>query len=256
MAFDDTTVIAIIAVVVIIAVAASATIILTMRRRLQPQAKPAKSTRPDIDPYLNPAPSPFRVSKSVGATDATQAKNELRILELEREIVGDAIRRLYEAHAEGKISEQERERLAASYKNRMMQVKESMAKDETTVALYELESMEEDLMKLFRERLGEIDSKVEELRGRIDLKPIREIKIQMPKPQAPVMPDMEKDEGEEEEEPEAVEAEAKEKPQQQRKRKPPEERQTNKTEAELRIESMRNKIDEITKKLGQMEIES
>jgi hypothetical protein len=255
MAFDDTTVIAIIAVVVIIAVAASAAIILTMRRRLQPQAKPAKSTHADVDPYLNPAPSPFRISKSVGATDATQAKNDLRILELEREIVGDAIRRLYEAHAEGKISEQERERLAASYKNRMMQVKEAMAKDETTVALYELESMEEDLMKLFRERLGEIDSKVEELRGRIDLKPIREIKIQMPKPQSPVMPDIEKDEGEEEEEPEA-EPEAKEKPQQQRKRKPPEERQTNRTEAEMRIESMRNKIDEITKKLGQMEIES
>jgi hypothetical protein len=251
MAFDDTTVIAIIAVVVAIAVAASATIILTMRRRLQPQKKPAKPSQSEIDPYLNPTPSAFRVSKSVGATDASQAKNELRILELEREIVGDAIRRLYEAHAEGKISEQERERLAASYKNRMMEVKESMAKDETTVALFELESMEEDLMKLFRERLGEIDSKVSELRGRIEVKPIREIKIQMPKPQTPVVPDQIENEPTEAE----GEAESKEKTTQQRKRKPPEERQSQKPEAELRIQAMLTQLDEITKKLGQMEME-
>jgi hypothetical protein len=252
MALDDTTVIIIVAVVVIIAVAASSTIILTMRRRLQPQTKKGKLQKEqEADPYLAAKPAPFSVSKSIGVTDASQAKDELRILELEKEILGDAIRRLYEAHAEGKINEQERERLAANYKNRMLAVKDSMAKDETTVALYELESMEEDLMKLFRERFGELNSKVEELRGRIDVRTVKEVKIQMPKPQTPVMPQME-----EEEEGEETEAETKEKTQQVKKRKPPVERQTQKTEAELRIEDMRNKIDEVMNKLGQMEMES
>ncbi len=111
---------------------------------------------------------------------ASSAKDELRMLDLERDILGDAIRRLYEAHAEGKITEQEREKLAITYKNRMNTIKESISKDEGIVALHELEGMQEDLMKLFSERFGELTSKVEELRTRIDVKPIREIPIKMP----------------------------------------------------------------------------
>ena len=59
-------------------------------------------------------------------------------------------------------------------------IKESISKDESIVALHELEGMQEDLMKLFSERFGELTSKVEELRTRIDVKPIREIPIKMP----------------------------------------------------------------------------
>ena len=133
-----------------------------------------------------------------------------------------------------------------------MTVKESMAKDEGIVALHELESMQEDLMKLFSERFGELTGKVEELRTRIDVKPVKEIKIQMPKPQAPMVPDqMEKDEEEEETSQEA-EAEEKEKPK--KPKKPPAEKQ--KTEAEQRIDAIRNQIDEVMNKLGQMEMES
>jgi hypothetical protein len=249
MALDDSTVIIIIAVVVAIAVAASATVIFTMRRRIKKPAKTAKE--PEIDPYL--ATSPFRVTKSVQSNDATRAKDELRILDLEREILSDAIRHLYEAHAEGKINEQERERLASNYKSRMMAVKDAMTKDETIVALHELEGMEEDLMKLFSERFGELNNKVEELRTRIDIKGVKEIKVQIPKQQTPVMPEqLEKDEEEAEEE--EAETEDKEKPQ--KKRKPTSEKPAQKTEAEQRIDAIRNQIDEVMNKLGQMEMES
>src|SRR4030042_5406947 len=131
-----------------------------MRRRMLKPKKSAKA--PEDKPEL--AGYPFKVTKSVQSTDASHAKDELRILELEREILADAIRHLYEAHAEGKISEQERERLASTYKARMMAVKNSMAKDETIVALHELEGSREALMKLFSERFGDLASKVEELR--------------------------------------------------------------------------------------------
>ncbi|MGB9683298.1 MAG: hypothetical protein ACPL1Z_00015, partial [Candidatus Bathyarchaeales archaeon] len=66
---------------------------------------------------------PFKVVKTVSQEEAARAREELRILDLEREILSDAIRRLYEAHAEGKITEEERERLAQTYKERMMSVK-------------------------------------------------------------------------------------------------------------------------------------
>ncbi len=254
MALDDTTIILILAAVAAIAITACAALLLLMRRRAKTSVvKPARD--PAIDSLLPPVigTTPFRVTKTVQSTDATRAKDELRILDLEREILGDAIRRLYEAHAEGKITELEREKLAGSYKSRMMAVKDSMAKDENIVALHELEGMQEDLMKLFSERFGEITGKVDELRTRIDARPIKEIKIQMPRSQVPVVPDqLEKEEDQEEDEEEKPETENKEKTK--KIRKPPAEKQ--KTEAEQRIDAIRNQIDEVMNKLGQMEMES
>ena len=253
MALEDTAIIIILSVVSAIALSACAALILLMRRRNKKTAVKL-SKDPAIDSILGTSigSSPFKVTKSVQSTDAVHAKDELRILDLEREILSDAIRHLYEAHAEGKITEIEREKLAASYKSRMMAVKNSMAKDETIVALHELEGMQEDLMKMFSERFGELTGKVEELRTRIDIRQVKEIKVQMPKPQTPVVPDqIERDEEETSGE-EAVETEGKEKPK--KPKKPPAEKQ--KTEAEQRIDAIRNQIDEVMNKLGQMEMES
>ena len=225
--------------IVLVVVIACIVVIYAMRKRgKQPEKTPQ---RPEMEPELRGLP--FKVTKSVQSTDASHAKDELRILDLEREILSDAIRRLYEAHAEGKISEQERERLAGSYKSRMMAVRESMAKDETIVALHELEGMQEDLMKLFSERFGELSSKVEELRSKIDVKAMKEIPVQMPKP---LMAEEPEEAGEEEEE----EAETK------KKRRKPSEKPSPKTEAEKRIEEIRSEVEKVLDKLGQMEIES
>ena len=127
---NDPTTIALIASVVILA---CAIVIYGMRKRIKQPKKPQET---EVEPKLSGLP--FKISKSVQGNDASHAKDELRILDLEREILSDAIRRLYEAHAEGKITEQERERLAATYKTRMNSVKDSIAKDETIVALHEL----------------------------------------------------------------------------------------------------------------------
>ncbi len=247
--YDDPIIVTLVLLVVIIAVG---TVIFAMRRygrNPSTEKKQPQKQKANMDPEYSPLP--FKVSKSVQTTMASDAKNELRILDLERDILGDALRRLYEAHAEGKITEQEREKIAASYKNRMNTIKESISKDESIVALHELEGMQEDLMKLFSERFGELTSKVEELRGRIDVKPIREIPIKMPM-QTPQQ--LEMDEEEEEEEKAEVGASGEEKPK--KKRKPPEERPDQKTEAEKRIESIRSEVEKVLDKLGQMEIES
>jgi hypothetical protein len=229
---DPATIIAIVVVVVTIACA----IVIYAMRKLgrKPAEAPRKSeAEPDFSGL------PFKITKSVQTNDASQAKDELRILDLEREILSDAIRKLYEAHAEGKISEQERERLAGSYKSRMMAVKESMAKDETIVALHELEGMQEDLMKLFSERFGDLSSKVEELRSKISVEPVKEIAVKMPKTEIP----------------EEMETEEEEKEKTKRKKKAPP-KPSPKSEAEKRIEEIRNEVEKVLDKLGQMEIES
>ena len=240
--YDDPVIVTAVAVVIIVA---CGTVIFSMRK-LGNKPKQKKPQKTDNDSLLEYGASPFRVSKSVQTTTASNAKDELRMLDLEREILSDALRRLYEAQAEGKITEAEREKLAASYKARMMSIKESISKDETIVALHDLEGMQEDLMKLFSERFGELTSKVDELRTKIDVKPIREIPVKLPT-QTPVS-QIEKMEEEEEE------AAGEEK--QKKKRKPPEEKPDAKTEAEKRIESIRSEVEKVLDKLGQMEIES
>jgi hypothetical protein len=242
---NDPTTITVIALVVIIAVIASATVLYAMRKREKKPKKPPEKTEAEA-PFKD---LPFRISKSIQTNDASHAKDELRILDLERDILSDALRRLYEAHAEGKINEQERDRLAATYKTRMSTVKDSIAKDETIVALHELEGMQEDLMKLFSERFGELTTKVEELRTRIDVKPIKEIKVQMPATQS----EAEAETAEEEESAEEGEAEPG-KPK--KKRKPAEEKPTAKTEAEKRIDEIRGEVEKVLDRLGQMEVET
>jgi hypothetical protein len=242
--YDDPVTVTLVAIIIIIACG----VVIFAMRKLGNKPKQKKPQKTDNDPLPEYAGSPFRISKSVQTTTASNAKDELRMLDLEREILGDALRRLYEAQAEGKISEAEREKLAASYKARMMSIKESISKDETIVALHDLEGMQEDLMKLFSERFGELTSKVEELRTKIDIKPIKEIPVKLPTQTQP--PQMEKEEDEEEETPEE------EKQQQKKKRKPPEEKPDAKTEAEKRIESIRSEVEKVLDKLGQMEIES
>jgi hypothetical protein len=247
--YDDPIIVVAIASIVIIA---CGSVIFAMRRfstkRPSPEKKSTKPSEIDLE-YTN---MPFKISKSVQGNMASSAKDELRILDLEREILGDAIRRLYEAHAEGKISESEREKLAGMYKVRMNNIKESISKDENIIALHELEGMQEDLMKLFSERFGDLTSKVEELRTRIDVKPIREIPIKLPM-QNPTQ--LEKTE-DEEEEAETSDTQTSERKPAIKKRKPPEEKPTAKTEAERRIESIRSEVEKVLDKLGQMEIES
>ncbi|HUK84529.1 MAG TPA: hypothetical protein VLU95_01565 [Candidatus Acidoferrum sp.] len=243
--YDDPITVITVAVVII---AAAGIVIYTMRR-LGKKSQLKKPQKAINDPSLDYSSSPFRISKSVQTSTASNAKDELRMLDLEREILSDAIRHLYEAQAEGKITEQEREKLAASYKARMMSIKESISKDETIVALHDLEGMQEDLMKLFSERFGELTSKVDELRTKIDVKPIKEIPVRLPNQMSPSR--MEKNEDAEEDEEAEV---SEEKPK--KKRKPPEERPDAKTEAEKRIDSIRSEVEKVLDKLGQMEIES
>jgi MFS superfamily sulfate permease-like transporter len=231
--FDDALTVAIITVGVIIA---CLIVVFAMRRRGKKEKKTAEEElQADLRGY------PFRVSKSVPAEDASHAKEELRILDLEREILSDAIRRLYEAHAEGKITEEERERLAQTYKSRMMTVKDAISKDESVVALHELESMQQDLMKLFSERFDELTSKIEELRTKTEIKSIKEITI-APRASTTETP--------------ASEGKPTEEEKAKKKRKQSPAKPSPRTEAEKRIEEIRAEVEKVLDKLGQMEIET
>ena len=173
---------------------------------------------------------PPKAERSVTSADAKKAQDELRILDLEREILSHGIRRLYEAQAEGKISEEERDRLAQGYKGRMLEIKDMMSKGESVVALHELETMQEDLIKLFNERFDEIKEKIGNLRSSLEFKPVREVPIPSVAP------------------PSAPAEKGKRKA---RKPSPPK-----KTEAEKRIDEIRAEVEKVLERLGQIEVEA
>jgi len=205
--------------------------------------KPKKIPVPE--PSVTPAEAwarRFSVSteRTVTKEEAVEAKEKLKLLDLEREVLSSAIRRLYEAQAEGKISEEERERIAQRYKSRMMKVRDSLTKSESVVALNELESMQEDLVRLFSERFDELGRKVEELRTRL------EIKAEKEEAAAPAVVAL----------PSASEASEKEKEKEKRKtRRKTASAPTPRTDAEKRIEEIRAEVEKVLERLGQIEVE-
>ncbi|MEM2262732.1 MAG: hypothetical protein QXT10_03230 [Candidatus Bathyarchaeia archaeon] len=238
MPLDDPLTIALITITLGTIIACSI-IVYSIRRKMGKREQEGRTAENLGDKGTKPL-IPFKVVRTVSQEEAARAKEELRILDLEREILSDAIRKLYEAHAEGKITEEERDRLAQTYKERMMTIKEAIAKDESIVALHELEAMQEDLVKLFSERFDEISAKIEELRAKVEAKPIKEIIIPAAKP-AKI--------AEAEEKTEEAEEKAK------RKRKPSP-RPPPRSEAEKRIEEIRAEVEKVLERLGQMEIET
>ena len=173
---------------------------------------------------------PLKEERTVTNFDAQKSRKELSLLDVEREILSYGIRRLYEAQAEGKISEKERERLAEGYKRRMLEIKDSISENESVVALHELEGMQEDLIKLFNERFDEINKKIGGLRVNQDIKP----KPEGPKPSSALLSSQ----------PETV------------MRKPRKLSKPKKTEAEERIDQIRAEVEKVLERLGQMETEA
>ena len=175
----------------------------------------------------------IKTQRTVTPEEIQKAQKNLQTLDIEREILSHAIRRLYEAHAEGKITEEERERLAARYKSRMMKVRDTLSRSESVVALHELEAMQEDLVKLFSERFDDLSEKVEEMRTRLEIEPIKEVPLSA----APT--------------PATARAPSEKERKKARKRAPP----PRKTEAEKRIEEIRAEVEKVLERLGQIEVE-
>ncbi|MCW4016952.1 MAG: hypothetical protein NWF06_11330 [Candidatus Bathyarchaeota archaeon] len=178
----------------------------------------------------NAAILPLQGNRTVTPFDAQKSKKELKTLDVEREILSFGIRRIYEAQAEGKIDEKERDRLAQNYKARMREIKDSMTEKESVVALHELEGMQEDLIKLFNDRFDEINKKIGGLRVNLDITP----KHVAPKKE-PTTPSSR---------PETV------------KKQPRKTSKPKKTEAEEKIDKIRSEVEKVLERLGQMETEA
>ena len=173
---------------------------------------------------------PLKTERTVAPEEAKRAQEQLRTLDIEREALSEALRQFYEAQAEGKITEEERERLAHRYKERMMKIRDTISRSESVVSLRELETMQDDLVKMFSERFDEVNTKIGDLRTHLKVKPL----VETPVP------------------PKAMPVTAPPKERRRVPKRPP----PKKTAAEKRIEEIRAEVEKVLERLGQIEVEA
>src|SRR6266581_1986321 len=196
-----------------------------------PASAPASMTK------LEPFPIPDTIRKTITESDIAKARNKLRVANLERDIIGDALTKIYEAEAKGTINEPEKNQMIQPYKNDLKRVDSEINTYKKTVDLYELETAKEDLFKRFQETFLDIQARIEKIRPSINLPASTEATPVETKP-APAKTEPADPPTEENQPP---------------KEKPPREKPRNK--AEEKIETIREEVLKAMERLEQIEAE-
>jgi hypothetical protein len=199
--------------------------------------KPLEETDPAPTTKLEPFPIPDTIRKTVTESDIAKARNRLRVANLERDIIGDALTKIYEAEAKGTINEPEKNQMIQPYKNDLKRVDAEIDTHKKTVDLYELETAKEDLFKRFQETFLDIQARIERIRPSLNLPIPSETKLAEPA-KAPANA-------------EPADPTAEETPPP--KEKPPREKARNK--AEEKIETIREEVLKAMERLEQIETE-
>ena len=102
---------------------------------------------------------------TVNESDASRSREILKVLKLEREIIGTALTTIYESEAQGIITREERDRLLDKYSSDLKELESRISEHQRIVDIFDLESAKKELLLSFREKLLEIDKKLTDLHG-------------------------------------------------------------------------------------------
>lgn len=93
------------------------------------------------------------------------AKGALKVLLLERQIIGSALTTIFESETKGIISQIERDRLVDKYKVDLQRLNSSIEQHQRTVDLYDLEKSREELIRDFNTKIAEMDERISRLKS-------------------------------------------------------------------------------------------
>jgi hypothetical protein len=131
---------------------------------------------------LPPLPKPTGAESRVASEDdVNKAKGALKVLLLERQIIGSALTTIFESETKGIISQTERDRLVDKYKVDLQRLNSSIEEHQRTVDLYELEKSREELIRDFNTKIAEMDERIARLKsGKAGLFQIEQAKSTAP----------------------------------------------------------------------------
>jgi hypothetical protein len=105
--------------------------------------------------------------KTVTADDLDKSRKEMRTLLLERDLLSGALTKVYEAENEGKITREEREMIAKRYSSQIRDMESKLSDKELIVEVGELEGLRDELMTLFREKIQNIETRLDQAKERL-----------------------------------------------------------------------------------------
>ncbi|MGQ9782092.1 MAG: hypothetical protein ACUVQ8_07605 [Nitrososphaeria archaeon] len=122
-------------------------------------------------------PSPLKQAESKPPTippqEAKSARQELKTLLLEKDLISNAITRLFELEAQGQVSREERDMLVKKYKDRLQEVDQKLDSIELIIEVSELEHLRNELVTLLTRKIDDVDKKLEKALVRLDTQKIK-----------------------------------------------------------------------------------
>jgi len=106
----------------------------------------------------------LKIEQTVKESDASRSREILKVLTLEREIIGTALTTIYESEVQGIITRDERDRLIDKYSSDLKQLESRISEHQRIVDMFDLESAKNELTSSFHEKLSEIDKRLADLR--------------------------------------------------------------------------------------------
>ena len=133
--------------------------------------KDSETSEPERIIPLPPLPKPIANDPAVAhEADISKAKGALKILLLERRIIGTALTTIFESETKGVITRIERDRLLEKYKVDLQRLNSTIEEHQRTVDLYDLERSREVLINDFNSKIAQMDEKIKGLKnGTVDL---------------------------------------------------------------------------------------
>jgi len=102
---------------------------------------------------------------SMSEEEVAKAKDALKVLLLEKQILGSAITTIFESESKGIISQNERDHLVEKYKVDLTRLEKTIEEKQKIVDLHNLENARRELVKDYKSRMAEIETRIENLRS-------------------------------------------------------------------------------------------
>ena len=118
-----------------------------------------------IIPLPNMSSSSLDTKPTTSVEAVDKAREALKVLKLERQIVGSAVTTIYESHSKGVISEAERDRMLEKYKVDLRRLELGIEENRQVVEMHDLEVEREEVIRSFNAKMAEIDAKLRSLKS-------------------------------------------------------------------------------------------
>ncbi|HYW00719.1 MAG TPA: hypothetical protein VE862_04575 [Candidatus Acidoferrum sp.] len=102
---------------------------------------------------------------SMSEEEVARAKDALKVLLLEKQILASAITTIFESESKGIISQNERDHLVEKYKVDLTRLEKTIEEKQKIVDLHDLENARRELVKDYKSRMTEIEARIENLRS-------------------------------------------------------------------------------------------